>query len=134
MKLTSKQEKFAQEIAVGKSGADAYRSAYNAGGMKAETIHKKASLLLKKGELRGRIEELRQPAVIAVGLTLENHLNRLEELSRAAECDGNYGPAVSAEVSRGKAAGLYTDKIDIVISDKLADRLKAINDRRKLRN
>lgn len=133
MALTGRQDKFAQGMAAGKSGADSYRCAYNAGGMKPETIQNKAYVLNQKDEVRARIEELRKPALIAVGLSLEAHLNRLEELSRAAEANDNYGPAVSAEVSRGKAAGLYTEKIDIVMNDKLADRLKAINDRRKSR-
>ena len=41
-KLTSKQEKFAQTIASGKSQSEAYRMAYNADNMKEETIWSKA--------------------------------------------------------------------------------------------
>ena len=40
MALTAKQEVFAQAIADGMTQADAYRTAYDAGNMKAETIHK----------------------------------------------------------------------------------------------
>lgn len=39
--------------------------------------------------------------------TLAAHLARLDLLSKAAQCSGNYAAAVSAEVARGKAAGLY---------------------------
>lgn len=59
MKLTAKQEKFAQAIADGKNQSDAYRSAYDAGGMKAETIQSKASILIKKGMVGARVDELR---------------------------------------------------------------------------
>ena len=40
-------------------------------------------------------------------LTLQTHLSRLSQLSLAAQRDGHYAAAVAAEVSRGKAAGLY---------------------------
>ena len=39
--------------------------------------------------------------------TLAAHLVRLDLLSKAAQCSGNYAAAVAAEVARGKAAGLY---------------------------
>lgn len=129
--LTIKQEKFCQSIASGKTGADAVRAAYSVEKWKPAAIHGRAYKLMQIGEVLARVEELRKPIVEAVGLTLEAHLNRLEALSIAAETAENYGPAVSAEVSRGRAAGLYTEKMDINFNVKLADRLKAINDRRK---
>jgi phage terminase small subunit len=57
--LTPKQEKFAQCVADGMSQADAYRSAFDAVKMKAETIHKRASELMGNGEVTGRVQELR---------------------------------------------------------------------------
>ncbi|MBV5327411.1 MAG: hypothetical protein JZU65_07210 [Chlorobium sp.] len=30
-----------------------------------------------------------------------------------AEAEGKYGPAIAAEISRGKAAGLYSSKIEL---------------------
>ena len=128
--LTIKQEKFCQSIASGKTGADAVRAAYSVEKWKPAAIHGRAYKLMQIGEVLARVEELRKPIVEAVGLTLEAHLNRLEALSIAAETAENYGPAVSAEVSRGRTAGLYTEKMDINFNVKLADRLKAINDRR----
>ena len=52
--LTPKQEKFAQEVASGKSQAQAYRIAYDADNMKAETINSKASILMAKGQYQGK--------------------------------------------------------------------------------
>lgn len=60
MTLTAKQEAFCQAIADGKNQSDAYRSAYNAGRMKAETIQSKASILMSNGMLRARVTELRE--------------------------------------------------------------------------
>ena len=59
MSLTPKQEKFAHCIADGMSQADAYRTAFDAGKMKAETIHKRASELMADGAVTGRVQELR---------------------------------------------------------------------------
>lgn len=60
MTLTAKQEAFCQAIADGNNQSDAYRSAYNAGSMKAETIQSKASILMANGMLRARVTELRE--------------------------------------------------------------------------
>ena len=59
MSITPKQEKFAHCIADGMSQADAYRTAFDAGKMKAETIHKRASELMADGAVTGRVQELR---------------------------------------------------------------------------
>lgn len=59
MTLTSKQEHFAQCIADGMTQADAYRTAFDAGKSKAETIHKRASELMANGEVAGRVRELK---------------------------------------------------------------------------
>ena len=58
MNLTGKQENFAQALASGMTQADAYRSAYNASAMKAETIQSKASILMADGKVRARVESL----------------------------------------------------------------------------
>jgi len=42
------------------------------------------------------------------------HMRRLKQLSLSAEEKGNYTAAVSAEISRGKAAGLYVDRKEIL--------------------
>jgi len=133
MELTNKQDKFAQGVASGMTGADAYRAAYSAGKMKAETIQKRASELMRNGEVTGRVDELRKPIIEAVGLTLAVHLSRLDDLSRGAEKIESYGPAISAEVSRGRAAGLYVERHEVNMNIKLAERLKDANERRKLR-
>ena len=59
VKLTAKQEAFAQGIADGLGQGDAYRMAYNAEGMKDSTIYSKASIMMNKGNIRARIAELK---------------------------------------------------------------------------
>ena len=60
VKLTAKQEAFAQGIADGLGQADAYRAAYDAEGMKDNTIYPHASKLMKNDKVRIRITELRE--------------------------------------------------------------------------
>lgn len=59
VKLTAKQEAFAQGIANGLGQADAYRAAYDAEDMKDETIYPHASRLMKNDKVSTRIAELR---------------------------------------------------------------------------
>ena len=57
--ITDKQENFSQAVASGMTQADAYRSAYNASAMKAETVQKRASELMRNGVIAGRVAELK---------------------------------------------------------------------------
>lgn len=61
--LTKKQEKFVQELVKGKSQREAYKAAYNAEKMKDVVIDNKAYLLMQKGEIRVRYEELMKKSV-----------------------------------------------------------------------
>ena len=56
--LTVKQEKFVQNLIKGMSQREAYKNSYDASKMKDETIDKRASELMQKGEIKGRYEEL----------------------------------------------------------------------------
>ena len=112
MALTPKREAFAQAVATGKTQADAYRAAFNATKMKAETITQAASRLMADSNVAARVAELRKPVVEAVQITLASHLSRLSELSSKAEGEGKYSAAVAAEIARGKASGLYIEKLE----------------------
>lgn len=57
--LTAKQEAFCQGIADGLGQAEAYRAAYDAEGMKDNTIYPLASKLMKNSKITARIAELK---------------------------------------------------------------------------
>lgn len=59
VKLTAKQEAFAQAIADGLGQADAYRFAYNAENMKDESVYPQASKLMKNPKVATRVGELK---------------------------------------------------------------------------
>ena len=60
--LTSKQEKFVEELIKGKSQRAAYKSAYNTSGLKETSIDSLACRLLKVVKVRSRYEELKGKA------------------------------------------------------------------------
>ena len=109
--LTPKQEAFAQAIVSGMNQSDAYRSAYKVGpGTKPETVNQAASRIMADSNIAARVAALRQPVIEAVRVTLASHLTRLEELSFGAEQAGQFSAAINAEIARGKASGIYTEK------------------------
>ena len=112
-KLTQKQENFCAAYIETGNASEAYRKAYNAEKMKPETVNNKAHALLKKGEIRARLEELRKPATESAQITLSQHLSKLEELRDEARAEGRYSAAIAAEIARGKAAGLYVERSQI---------------------
>lgn len=111
--LTQKQELFAQAVASGKSQADAYREAYNTGNMKDSSIHVNACKLMSETKIAQRVASIQQAAATAAQLTLQAHLAKLAELRDAALAAEQYGAAIRAEELRGKAAGLYKDRVEI---------------------
>lgn len=56
--LTAKQAKFAANLAEGMSQAEAYRNAYDAQNMAAETIHSHASRMAKRDKVAARVNAL----------------------------------------------------------------------------
>ena len=112
MKLTAKQEAFCLAYIETNNASEAYRRSYNADKMKAETINKRSSELMQNGAITGRLEQLRETVRERAKITLESHLERLNHLSLMAEKAEQYSAAIKAEESRGKAAGLYVEKIE----------------------
>ncbi len=110
--LTRKQEAFALAFVEHRDATAAYRAAYEAENMAPATIWREASLLLAHPKVAARIKELRAPVAANVQLTLEQHLSDLQRLRDAALAGQKYSAAVQAEIARGKASGLYIERIE----------------------
>lgn len=95
MSLTPKQEKFAQEVASGKSQADAYRAAFDCSKSSQTTIIKRASELMAKGDISGRVEKLKAELSAKALWTREESVNVLAQIAKAAEKDADRVRAVS---------------------------------------
>jgi phage terminase small subunit len=115
--LTQKQEAFAVAYIASGNASDAYRQAYNSGGMAAATVNRKAKELMDNGKITARIEELRKPVAEAAQLTLGKHMDDLLELRNMAKSEGKLDAAIKAEIARGKAAGLYSEKVELTGAD-----------------
>jgi phage terminase small subunit len=112
--LTPKREKFAQGVALGKSQADAYRAAFSAKDMRPATVQQEASRLMRDPRVSARVGVLAEKAAERAEITLESHLRDLMILRNAALKAGQLGPAITAEVARGKAAGvLAADRLEL---------------------
>lgn len=119
MALSAQQEKFAQSVASGMSQSDAYRTAYKVKlNTKPESVNQSASRLMADVNIASRVEVIRQPVVKAAQMTLETHLNDLKGLRNMATKASQYSAAISAEIARGKASGLYVDKVDATVTTK----------------
>lgn len=116
-RLTAKQESFCIAYIETGNASEAYRRVYSAEKMKPETVNRKAKDLMDNGKIAARLAEIRQPVVDAAQITLQSHLQRLAELSEAAEEQGQFSAAITAETNRGRVAGLYTEKVDHTSSD-----------------
>ena len=70
-------------------------------------------------------------------ISLENHLGTLHHLREEAKDQGQISAAITAEVHRGKAGGLYIDrrevltaKIDLMSKDDILTRLEQLIEKR----
>jgi glucose-6-phosphate dehydrogenase assembly protein OpcA len=113
IELPYKQERFAQGVVKGLTQADAYRAAYRAQNMKADTIHQAASRLMADSKVTARLAELRQPVAERVDMSIHAHVSRLAKIRDAAMEAGDHGPATRAEIAIGQVAGLYVQKLEV---------------------
>ena len=76
MALTRKEETFCQEVVKQPSYSAAYRIAYNASRMTDKTINEKASIMMAKGKIKARVDELKEKVSNKMIYTLEQSMKR----------------------------------------------------------
>lgn len=82
VRLTPKQERFAQEYVKCGNASAAYRVAYNAENMKPETINRKAFDLIQNGKIAARVKELQAGAANRAMMTASDVLKVAMSLAR----------------------------------------------------
>jgi len=80
MKLTPKQELFAQTYIKTGNATEAYRTAYNVKSKSHNTINVQASKLLKNTKINLRVKELQSKLTEKHTITKDKILNRLQEI------------------------------------------------------
>ena len=103
--LTYRQEAFCVAIVEGKKPVEAYIEAYGAEHLKVHNVATHASKLIRNPKIIARVQQLRD-MVAKPKITLDKHLDDLLALRNRAAQLGQLGPAIAAEVARGKAAGV----------------------------
>lgn len=89
MTLTAKQDAFANAIANGMNGADAYRSSYEPKKMSDNAIYTEASLLLSNPKVSQRVAELKQQLEKRALWTREDSVRALIEAYNIANQSNN---------------------------------------------
>lgn len=94
------------------SGAEAYRQAFDTKA-KPASVAQMVNTLLKKEAIIDYIESIRKEMRQDAKITLLDHVDMLQSIRDKAIAAEAYGPAVSAEMNRGKVSGLYVDRIEL---------------------
>ena len=103
--LTAKQEKFAQNVAVGMTGADAYRDAYAASSMRANSIYREASLLRHNPKVAQRIAVLWEARWRAETYSRNQLIQDIMRACDQASAEGNHSAAIRGLAVAGKLIG-----------------------------
>ena len=117
--LTAKQEAFCQGIADGLGQADAYRAAYDAEGMKDNTIYPLASKLMKNSKVTARIAELKSQVQEKQLWSREMSVKALVQAYREGS-----GSVKVAAVKELNAMHGYNEPAKLNISGNLVNRIK----------
>lgn len=97
MSLTPKQERFAQEVASGKSQADAYRAAFNVKPTtKPESVQVNASKLMADAKVAQRVTEIRAAATERLVWTIQDSLDVLASIAKGLDTDAKPSDKVNA--------------------------------------
>ena len=125
--MTPKQHQFAREVVFGKSQTDAYRSAYNTLKMNDNSIRREASRLMDNPKVATTVVELQQKADSAV--VQERIASREEVLQTLTGYMHSGEPKDSVRLRAaemmGKHYGLFTDRIEAVVTERSAEEITA---------
>lgn len=113
--LSPRHKKFCTLYVQGLSGAEAARRS----GFTKHKFGAKAqgSALLRRNPLiRNHIIDLMRKEAERQNVSMQSHLTELSRLRDEAVDSGQISSAISAEISRGKAAGLYIEKKEVTVN------------------
>lgn len=114
--LTVEQELFCYIYALSGDRLKAVRTAFREE-MTDSSCWSKAYYLLKRECIKTRIHSISNSLVKAEAaqmvVSLKEHCDMLAMIRDEARDNGAFGAAVTAEVSRGKASGLYATRIEV---------------------
>lgn len=99
-----KHERFAQELAKGKTATEAYVIA----GYKPNQPN--AARLISNDMVKARVAEIQERSVVRTEITLESLIREAGEIQLAAMADKQHSAATAALTAKAKLAGLWVDR------------------------
>lgn len=122
-KLTAKQELFAQCIADGMGQTDAYRTAYDAEGMKDVTLYPLASKVMSNHKVATRIAELKSMVVEKQLWTREMSVKGLIQAYRIAQ-DAKTSTGMTAAVKELNVMHGFNEPTKLSITGSMVQRIQ----------
>lgn len=112
--LTGPEEMFCRELLRTGGGSEAYRLAFPdlAARQSDRMVANNACLMARRTFVQKRLMELRTALTDETGVTLKTHLTELGRLREIAVKYKQLSAAIAAETNRGKASGLYVEKVE----------------------
>jgi hypothetical protein len=123
VKLTAKQELFAQCIADGMGQTDAYRTAYDAEGMKDVTLYPLASKVMSNHKVATRIAELKSLVVEKQLWTREMSVKGLIQAYRIAQ-DAKTSTGMTAAVKELNVMHGFNEPTKLSITGSMIQRIQ----------
>lgn len=123
--LTIKQENFCLYHVETGNASEAYRRAYDADGMKPETINRRAFDLMEDSKIRARIDMLQAKHRKAHDIRISDILDKLEDIYQESMKKGNFSAAVSSVMGQAKILGF--DRQAVTSQEDLSKLPRVIN-------
>lgn len=123
--LTIKQENFRLYHVETGNASEAYRRAYDADGMKPETINRRAFDLMEDSKIRARIDMLQAKHRKAHDIRISDILDKLEDIYQESMKKGNFSVAVSSVMGQAKILGF--DRQAVTSQEDLSKLPRVIN-------
>ena len=127
-----RHEKFAQELAKGKSATEAYKQAGYSGS--PDALRKNASRLMTNDDIQARVAELQERAAVRTEITIAsvtNNLVRLAQKAEATDAVAGFNVARAAWMDAAKLNGLVVEKREVrteALEDLNADQRDALRE------
>ena len=126
--LTPKQQAFIHALLEGKNASDAYRCAYSCKNMSKSAVWVESSRLRSSTKVALWLRHFQRIWSDRARVTMESHLAELARARELAIDHGQISAGVQAEHYRGKAAGLYEDRLQLAGGPSDFELIKAIED------
>lgn len=121
--LSDRQYRYVEARLAGKNRQEALKAATNVENWNQNSIYRAAFRLEHHPKVQEWLATIRSSCVEQGLYTLEAHMQELDTLAREAKEAGNYGAAATLVQAKGKAAGLYIDRVEHIHSSKDANTL-----------